>query len=127
MMHLCQAFLMLLYPSAAGATPTLALLSTLHALYRPDGPHLMSAIMMATADLALVGAMFPVGRWRLAMLLPQHLILGIMALGGWLAVSQGAYLDGTVIPWPHILVDQVTVTAIWVMHSNAILRRARAP
>jgi hypothetical protein len=39
----------------------------------------------------------------------------------------GPPLDGTVEPWEHIAADQTALLALFVIHTSAILRRARDP
>jgi hypothetical protein len=124
-LHLFQAFMLVWVHSAGNATPLRALLF----VFWQFGVGLWLAIplLSITATSALVATTFRLGWVRLFMLAPQHLFLGIMAAGGLYAAYRGTYLDGTVIPWGHILVDQLPVTALWVIHTSAILRRAWDP
>lgn len=124
-MHILQAITILLWPNGAGATATLALLGGLHTIDTPDDTNMMCALMLFTAALALIAALFRVGQARLIMLLPQHIILGVMGLGGMAAVVLGHYLDGVVVPRAHIYVDQVVVSSFWFAHMFSISRRAR--
>lgn len=125
--HVIQAAMVLISTTAANATPLFELVNLFHALYSPDGTHALATMMLTSAVLALVGALFQIGPARLILFIPQHFLLGVMALGGLAAAAQGSYLDGTIKPWQHILTDQIPVTALFVIHSFAILRRADEP
>lgn len=122
--HILTALVTLISPESAGATSMIALLGGMHALDSPDGARFMCATMLFTGTLSLVAALFPVGPARLAMFLPQHLMLAVMALGGLAAAWHGEYLDGTIIPRAHIFTDQIWLSSVWCMHMNAILRRS---
>lgn len=126
-MHIMQASLLLYSPAAGNATSMKALLLTILALGIPGNDRALSYTMIITALLALYGAMFRVGKIRLAVFIPQHLMLGVMAIGGLWAAAHGAYLDGTAMPWVHILADQLGIVALFVVHTSAIIRRAQDP
>jgi hypothetical protein len=87
----------------------------------------LAGLMIFTAILALFGTLMRLGWVRLAIFIPQHFILGVSALGGAFATINGAYLDGTVIAWQHIMADQTPAAMLFAVHSSAILRRARDP
>jgi hypothetical protein len=125
LLHFIQATLYLYSDVAGNATPLRGLLYVFWAF--GIAPKLAIPILMVSAMLGLVGALCRLGWIRLAIFLPQHLCLGIMAGGGVFAAWQGAYLDGTALPWVHILVDQIPVSAIFLVHTSAIVRRARDP
>lgn len=122
--HLVQAVLILLYWTAGGSTPLLALAGAIHAV---DGvsPDETAIVLLVTLTLAAWGTLFPLGRYRVLLFLPQQFLLGIMGFGGLVAAWHGAYLDGTVIPWPHIATDQIAWLALFFIHMNAIVRRSR--
>jgi len=125
-MHLSQAFVIAKDPNAVGATYTLGILKAIQSLFHvSDHAGAVVGAMVVVALLALSGITLRLGKIRLAMLLPQHLLLGAMAIGGLAAIWQGAYLDGTLIDRGHIYVDQIVCTALWWAHSYAILGRAR--
>jgi hypothetical protein len=125
-MHLIQAGLLLWSPAAGNATGMRALLTVLDAAGGGSAEGAAPAMVIA-ALLAAAGALLRLGWVRLLIFVPQHLVLGVMALGGLYAASRGAYLDGTVIGWEHILADQLPLAALFVVHSSAILRRAWDP
>lgn len=124
-MHLVQATLILASGPAVKATATEAVLKVFRVVGAPDGADFMAALLLASALSALAGTFLRLGWPRLAILLPQHLTLGIMAFGGVVAAAHGTYLDGTAIPWSHIVTDQIGYAALFVAHTSAILRRAR--
>jgi hypothetical protein len=114
-------------PAAIAATNLKAVLLAFGFFHLPTAaPDLQMALCVGAA-LALVGAAFRVGLLRIAIFVPQHLLLGGMAWGGLLASYQGNYLDGTSMAWVHINADQVGYVALFVVHSSAIVRRCRDP
>lgn len=126
-LHIIQAGLLLYSADTVNSTGLLAILISLRSVYEGNGLPVIITTMAITAMISLVGAIFRLGWLRLALFLPQHFLLGIMAIGGVAAAIQGHYLDGTVIPWSHILADQLSMTALFVIHSSAIVRRAGDP
>lgn len=128
LVHIYQAILWSIWPAqTGGATCLIYLLRSMHALDSPDGATFASLMMIAGAILALIGALFRFGWIRILLFIPQQAILCFMAGGGMVAVQQGAYLDGTVIPWQHISADQIWPLAVLVIHTSAILRRCWDP
>ncbi len=124
-MHFLQAVLLLSTTTAGNATP---LRGFLYFLWAFDvGLWTAPWFLVAAATLGLIGALFRLGWIRLAVFLPQHFFLGIMAGGGMYAAWQGVYLDGTPMSWAHILTDQVPVSVLFFVYSSAIVRRARDP
>lgn len=124
LMHITQATLWMLFPAASNATCMMALLITFRAIHEA---RILPTIMIVTAVLALVGAVSRIGWLRLVIFLPQHFMLGVMAVGGLGAAVLGMYLDGTVKQWSHILSDQLPLVALFAIHTSAIIRRARDP
>lgn len=124
-MHILQASLLAYSHVAGNATPLWGLLYVL----RNFGVSEAAAVpvIITTAALALGGTLLRLGWIRLALFFPQHFFLGVMALAGLYAASRGSYLDGTVISWVHILTDQLPVTALFIIHTSAIMRRAWDP
>lgn len=126
-MHIVQAVIVLFNAQAARATPLMSLVQLMHKIYPPDGTHLLALVMCLSAVMAFLGAVLSMDGMRLSLFLPQNFILGVMAFGGLQATLDHQYLDGTVIPWAHIFVDQLGMTVLFVIHSGAILRRAEDP
>lgn len=127
-MHIFQAAMMLTWPvKAYSATSLIALLKVFHVLGSPDGTHFLSAVMIASALFGLWGATCRMGWARLAVFVPQHILLGIMTGGAVWAWLLGHYLDGTVVPWQHIATDQIVLIALFAVHTSAIVRRCRDP
>lgn len=121
-MQLCQAFLVAFWPPAAGATSTIALLRW---AVLCEGRYCLVALLAICATMAIFGAIMHIGRARIYYFVPQHILLGIMGFGGLMAAMSGAYLDGTHIPWSHILNDQMAYFFIFSLHFDAIIKRAR--
>jgi hypothetical protein len=126
MMSIVQAALLVLLPVSGHATAVLALLVTFSYLLG-NHPNIVAAIMAVSAALALAAALLRVGRARLAIFAPQQFLLFAMAAGGITAAVNGAYLDGTVIAWPHILSDQLVTAGLFAIHWHATVRRSRDP
>lgn len=124
-MHIIQAILLFFLPAAGDATNMKAFLIFLKTVH--VGLESTSVILIVTAILALFAALMRLGWIRLALFLPQHFILGIMTIGGLYAAYIGSYLDGTVMQWEHIFTDQLPLTILFIVHSSAIIRRARDP
>ncbi len=124
-MHIIQAMLWIWSPAAAHASNMRAFLILLETV----GVHSRagSVILVTMAVSAIVGATMRLGWGRIATFLPQHFILGVMTFGGLYASYLGHYLDGTVMEWEHILTDQMPLAALFIVHSSAIIRRARDP
>ena len=134
-----MAALLLQQPLAGNATPLTALLVAFRALHAPDGTTFVALCMICSALLGLIGAVMRLGWLRLALFMPQALILGFSAWGGFLATIHDHYLDGTAhypagppfygieIPWQHISADQMGLFALFVVHSSAIIRRCWDP
>jgi hypothetical protein len=125
-MSITQAALLVFSPVSGHATAVLALVVALGVLLGPH-PNIVAGIMAGSAILALAGAMMRIGRARLAIFAPQQFLLFAMAAGGLVAAWDGAYLDGTVIDWSHILSDQLVTAGLFAIHWNATVRRARDP
>lgn len=126
-MHLYQAGLMLVWASAAGATPILEIIQAANRVGLPHGTRFVAVCLIGSALLALFGVACRLGRVRVLLLALQHLLVGIMAYGGIRASLLGRYLDGTTIPWPHIAADQAGLLALFAIHTGAILRRCWDP
>ena len=130
-MHIAQAALLLQSAAAANATSVAALIYAFAGfgifVGMPDLVAGLPLVMIFTAAMALVGALFRIGRPRLALFFPQHFLLFIMLVGAAIAVSHGAYLDHTPKPWQHIAADQLPVLVLFYLHARAIIRRAREP
>jgi hypothetical protein len=126
MMSVIQAALLVLRPASGHATAVMALLIAFSYLVG-DHPNIVAAIMVAFALLAIGAALLRIGRARLAIFAPQQFLLFAMAAGGLLAAWNGAYLDGTVIAWPHILSDQLVTAGLFAIHWHATVRRSRDP
>lgn len=131
-MHVVQASLMMYSLTTGDATCMTAMLLTIAQVAKwlgtPDHySQELTILLFVTATLAMVGVLFRLGRIRLAIFLPQNVVLGVMMVGGICAAWQGAYLDGTVIPWPHILADQLWTAILLLVHTRAIVKRAQDP
>jgi hypothetical protein len=127
-MHIAQAGLLLHSSSAGGATNLMSLQIVFSALGSHGyGGRLVAAIMISAAILALIGALFRLGRIRLLLFMPQLFCLGVMAIGGLSAAWSGAYLDHTPMPWDHILADQLPSGILFGIYWNAIIWRGREP
>lgn len=127
LMHVYQAGLLHWWPSAIHATNLTAVSMAFRFLHLANGIVCLQIIMYTAAALAVIGAFFRLGWIRVAIFIPQHLILGAMAWGGLLAAYQGHYLDGTQVSWAHITADQAGYVALFLMHSSAIIRRCQDP
>lgn len=123
-MHIMQAALISASANAANATGLLAVMNIFF-YFKINSALVVAAVLLTTALVAAAGALMRFGRGRIFLFLPQHFLLGTMAIGGIAAMMRGAYLDGTVIPWPHIAADQITMTILFAIHSIAIFRRSR--
>jgi hypothetical protein len=126
-LHIMQALMMMIWPVSSGATCLLALVRVFHSAGSPDGLHFISFFMLASVLLAMYANLMKIGKSRLFLFIPQHILLGIMAGGGVLATWEGRYLDGTVIPWQHVWADQSMILAAFLMHTLAILLRCWDP
>lgn len=124
-MHAAQAGLLFWTHAGGDSTPVRALLFILWTF--GIGPRVAIPILITTSALAMLGAMCRLGWVRLLVFVPQHFCLGVMAFGGLYAASRGSYLDGVVMPWGHILTDQLPISALFAVHTSAIVRRARDP
>lgn len=120
--HLVIAVLLVLYPSAVAATSTLAVRGAIHTF---DGmePQPVALSLLVSALLAAWGALCSHGWARVFLFVPQQIVLGFMAGGGLAAAVLGHYLDGTVMAWPHILVDQSAWLSLFGAHAWAVVRR----
>ncbi len=127
MMHIYQALILSWWPQALRATDMTALFLALRMINLQIHVPSLQIIMILSSILALIGAFFRVGRIRLIVFLPQHLIIGAMAWGGLYASYVGHYLDGTHVSWAHISVDQIGYLSLFSIHSSAIIRRYRDP
>lgn len=125
-MQIVEAGMLLGFPPAVGATPLLAMLISLQVMGL-GSVHGLAICLLIGAALAVVGAIFRIGCARLAILMPQNFLLGVMAFGGIVAAAHGRYLDGTTIPGVHIFADQLGMLALLVIHSVAIIDRSRDP
>lgn len=131
-MHIVQASLLLHNTSTGNATSVDALIWGVRAIGHSMhctriSSESIAIIMICSAIIALMASTLRLGWVRLTLFLPQHCILGIMTIGGLWAAYLGSYLDHTAKPWEHILADQITLLALFVIHTSAILRRARDP
>jgi hypothetical protein len=123
---LTQAALLVLRPVSGNATAVKALQVAL-SFFVGDHTNIVAAIMTACAALAIAATLLRIGRARLALFAPQQFLLFAMAAGGLWAAWSGAYLDGTVIDWSHILSDQLVTAGFFAIHWNQTVRRARDP
>jgi hypothetical protein len=126
-MHIVQAVLFVMDRHAGDATGLTAVLGLIHAFRYPLAGLALPPILLLSAGLALYANFFKLGWWRLALFAPQQLLLGIMATGAVAAGYDGAYLDGTVKPWQHIIADQLPLIVLFFVHIRAILHRAWDP
>lgn len=125
LIHVFQAGMMLMFSTASGATPLKALVGIVNYLHL-GGDASVAVVMFTTALMAIAGAGLYLGPIRLGLFfVPQQFILSIQAFGGIWASAVGHYLDGTVIPSPHIWTDQVYVAGLSVLHCLAALRRSQ--
>jgi hypothetical protein len=124
LMFIIQASLLAIWPSSGKAT-TIRALEITFLYFFGIGDEWLSFVMVASAVLAFMGTLFRLGHLRLAIFVPQHVLLFFMMLGAVAASWQGAYLDGTVMPRPHIVSDQMAIVTLFVIYSSAIVRRAR--
>jgi hypothetical protein len=123
-LHLWQAAMLLLSPTAIGATCLMALRDGLHAVgWARDPSSLVASVLIAAALASAYGALYRVGKGRVWYFATQHLVLGIMAIGGCVASVRGVYLDGTVEPWTHISAEQAVFVCLWLAHTAAMWRR----
>lgn len=124
LMHIFQASLLAAWPDAGDSTAIIALQ---YWAVMGHGRLVLVMLMMTCALVAIAGAILRIGWIRILLLLPQQLLLGITAFGGLCATIQGAYLDHTAMPWPHIAADQVGYAALCGIHVVAMVKRARDP
>ncbi len=126
LVHLIQAWILLIYSSSNGCIAMASLLWVAKNL--PDGGnrYAVSLTMMICADLALI-AVFKrrMSRIvRLALMTPQQTILLIVAgFVAWCVFNQ-IYADGTSRSWEFILSDQIGWLGLALAHSAAIIRSA---
>lgn len=118
--------------AAAQATAVRGTLAVLHKLDSPDGAHMLAVLLMLGSVLSIIGVLFRIGWPRLLFFLLQQILLGIEAGAGVLAAWCGgvaggscvsAYLDGTLIPWPHICIEQTVFILVFWIHFAAGLQR----
>ena len=99
--HLALAALVFFEAGAAHVTPT-------HTLWILTGGHRALAATFALCALtALVGCLAPKRPWGLALMLPQQMMLVVIAFGTIVAVWYNVYPDGELRPWYFILADHV--------------------
>jgi hypothetical protein len=129
-----QACLMLANPMTARATNLTALVLGFGAIHAPGGLYFIAAVMIASAALALVGAIVRLGVIRVLLFCPQLILLGATAYGGQWAALHGHYLDGTAhypnglsIPWQHISADQIAWLGLFFVYASAVARRCWEP
>jgi hypothetical protein len=127
LVHLYEAGVLLSGPQAMTATSITAFRIVLKAFDLPHNHFTIAATLLVTALLASIGTICRISHARIFTFLPQHAILGVMAGGGVWAMVVGHYLDGVVVPWQHISVDQAPLFALFISHSAAILRRCWDP
>ena len=121
---LCHACLLTFWPEAENATNLLALARWVVFGY---GHGLLVVVLVTSALLSMIGAVFHVGRSRVLYFVPQAVLLGVMGYGGVDAAWGGAYLDHTAIPWPHILADQLGYLTLFGINIWALVARAHDP
>lgn len=131
-MQIIQGILRLYSPYAGDATNIKALLMFLKNIgidyiYLGLSYEIKPWILVIAGVLGLFGTLLRLGWIRIASFIPQHFILGTMAIGAIYAAYIGQYLDGTPMHWEHILTDQIPVIALFLVHSNAIIRRVNDP
>ena len=124
-LHLYQLTVMFFRPAASNSTCIRALFDILRLFVSEDGTEYIYGFVYGAILLALLGSYGKLGWVRLALLVPQQMVLAGMAYGGIWATIHGRYLDGTVVPSAHISVDQSGYVALCAMHFLAILRRAK--
>lgn len=122
---LFQAWMLFGWADKINSTNVLAVLRVFHALGSPDGKHVVAVFFMFAADLSILGALANLGSVRLLTFLPQVFLLSIMAGGGIWATFSQHYLDGTPVPWQHLIVDQSIYILVAFIHIFASLRRSR--
>lgn len=126
MIHLIQAWLLLIYPDSGGGIAMASLVWVAHNLSY-DSRMVVSVTMMVCADLAFLGLFLntPLRVVRLALMVPQQTIL--VTVSGfimWCTFNQ-IYADGVERAWPFILNDQVGWVGLMFIHTNAILNRSK--
>ena len=122
-LHLLQACLVSLWSSSVKATVLMAVRDVMSAagIYHR---WLLSVLLVSAASCAIYGAVgTSLGKRRIWWLFPQQFALGIMAGGGLAAAALGTYLDGVVVPWPHILAEQAVFSALFLIHIVVSVRR----
>lgn len=122
-MHTVQFVCTMFWSSAVGATCIKGLSDSLGLLGLPGDRLTVVVVVSGAVVLALIGDLCRIGRVRLLLLVPQNLVLMVMAGGGVHAAYAGRYLDGTLIPSPHIANDQIAYLALFIVHSRATWAR----
>lgn len=126
MIHLIQAWLLLIYPDSGGGIALASLMWVALNMSNSDG-WTVSLTMMLCADLAFAG-LFLKNRApmvRLALMLPQQTILLIVSgFIGWCTFNQ-IYADGVQRAWAFIFNDQIGWIGLMIIHTNAILNRSK--
>ena len=113
--HAVQGLFLLAWPESSHATPMYLLVSTLWVTG--------TSLVLFAASLAVATTVFSLSDYtRWVALLPQQVILIVSAAGSVAAVVAGEYLDGTMIAWSHIFVDQAIVIGLPFIHLAAIVR-----
>jgi len=106
-------------PAAVNATGV-AIFETLFD-FAPVGIAMLSWVV---ASLALVSLLMPLGRWSIALMLPQQFMLMISAYGALTAMVIGQYGDGVERPKMFIMADQMPQILAAVFHTLAMIGRA---
>lgn len=127
--QIVQAAMMLFYPASAPlATCLIAITKSLKWMGAPDGTGFVAFVMIITSLAVLFAAVFRFRPGRSTIFAAQQILMTLMLGGGIIAAINGAYLDGTVVPAPHIVTDQVClISPLWILHLRAIIRHARDP
>lgn len=117
-LHLWWAVLVAAYRPPLHTTP-------LHALYRLMGHSqpALASLLIIVATLALAGIFWrydqPVR--RIALLVPQQIVLGISAAGALRAMYLGRFADGAPRAHSFIMADQAPMVLAFATHSMTIL------
>ena len=114
-LHLVWATGLLLHPDSIHAT-------ALHAMLELTGnPFLAATIFGAVALLAMLGLLAVRVTEQVILILPQHIVLWISAVGvGW-AMYFGQYADGVERDHWFIIVDQIPVVLLALGHTAALI------
>lgn len=114
-LHLVWATGLFFNPSSIHAT-------ALHAMFTLTGDPFLGAIIFGTvALLAVLGLMAHEVRDQVLLILPQHTVLWVSAVGAGWAMYSGQYADGTERDHWFIVVDQVPIILLALGHTVALV------